>query len=68
MKFSLWLEKRNQKSAEKMPERMSSLELLQRAAKKAASEMSHGRAGTMQTEPEKGSRGKKNREAIRDFN
>lgn len=36
MKFSLWLEKRNQRSAEKMPERMSSLELHQRAVKKAA--------------------------------
>jgi len=68
MKFSLWLEKRNQRSAEKIPERMSSLELHQRASKKAASEMQHGKAGVMQPKTKKGSRGEKNREAIRDFN
>jgi hypothetical protein len=66
MKFSLWLEKRNQKAAEKMPERMSSLELHHRASKKAVSQMQHGKAGTIQPKTKKGSRGEKNREAIRD--
>lgn len=66
MKFSLWLEKRNQKSATKMPERMSNLELIQRAANKNMHGMQHGRAGIMQTKTKKGTRSEKNRQAIRD--
>lgn len=66
MKFSLWLEKRNQKSATKMPERMSGLELHQRAVQKNIHGMQHGRAGLMQTKAKKGSRAEKNRQAIRD--
>lgn len=66
MKFSLWLEKRNQKSATKMPEKMSSLELVQRAAQKNIHGMQHGRSGTMQPKNKKGTRSEKNRQAIRD--
>jgi hypothetical protein len=64
MKFSLWLEKRNERSATKMPERMSNLELSNKAAKKNIHGMQHGRSGSMVPAPKKGSRGEKNRKAL----
>lgn len=66
MKFSLWMEKRNQKSATKMPEKMSNLELVQRAAGKNINNMKYGRAGTIQPKNKKGTRSEKNRQAIKD--
>lgn len=78
MKFSLWLEGRkskkvrNQKSATKMPEVKSSLQLAQDAAKKNIHGMQHGRAGShdncgTSAKFEKGTRGEKNRKAISDY-
>ena len=74
MKFSLWLEGReskkkvrNQKSATKMPEVKSSLQLAQDAAKKNIHGMQHGRAGSHDTKIKKGTRGEKNRKAISDY-
>jgi hypothetical protein len=64
MKFKKWLVERNQRDATKMPERMSSLELHQRAASKAAHGMQHGKAGTIETKKRKGSRGESKRSAI----
>lgn len=66
MKFELWLEKRNQKSQTKMPKRKTSVELHADAAKKAAYKMKHGRAGEIPLDKFKGSRGSKNRDAIKD--
>lgn len=66
MQFSLWLEKRNQKSAGKMPKKKSDLELHQRAVKKAIQGMQHGRAGSHDLKKDKGSRQEKNRKAIED--
>jgi hypothetical protein len=64
MKFSHWLVERNQKDATKMPERLSSLELHQRAVGKSMHNMKHGKAGTIESEKKKGSRGKGSRDAI----
>jgi hypothetical protein len=67
MKFSLWLERRNQKSATKEPIKKSALELAKRAASKNIHDMQHGRAGTMEPRTiNKKSRGEQNRRAIRD--
>lgn len=66
MKFSLWLEKRNERSATKMPERLSSLDLHKKAVSKNIHGMQHGRSGSMTPKPQKGSRGEKNRRAIND--
>jgi hypothetical protein len=64
MKFSRWLTERNQRAATKMPERKSSLELQQRAAAKNIHGMQHGRAGSIESDKKKGSRGRGNRDAI----
>ena len=64
MKFSHWFHERNQRDAMKMPERMSSLELHQRAVAKNMHGMKHGRAGEIESDKKKGSRGKGNRQAI----
>ena len=64
MKFSLWLEKRNQKSSTKMPETKSSLERHIHITKKAANEMQHGKAGKIPFKFQTGTRGDKNRKAI----
>ena len=63
MKFSLWLErkqKRNQKSAQKMPEKKSELEIHQRASGSRIHQMAgqgssrtHGRAGSSDSAKEK---------------
>lgn len=68
MKFSLWLEgrKRNQKSATKMPDRKTDLELHQKAASKRAFEMQHGKAGTIDPKKKKGSRSQQNAREIKD--
>lgn len=66
MKFSIWIEGRSQKDDMKMPKRKTSLELVQRAASKNIHGMQHGRAGSMDTDKKKGSRGKWNRKAIDD--
>lgn len=64
MKFSKWLIERNQRDATKMPERKSDFELFQRATRKNMHAMQHGRAGTMDSDKKKGSRGKGRRDAI----
>ncbi|NDD52905.1 hypothetical protein EBZ39_03325 [bacterium] len=64
MKFSKWLIERNQKDATKMPERKTGFELFQKAARKNMHSMKHGRAGIIDTDKHKGSRGGKNRSAI----
>jgi hypothetical protein len=64
MKFAKWLVERNQRDATKMPERKSDFELFQRAARKNMHSMKHGRAGTIDTNKHKGSRGGKKRNAI----
>ena len=70
MKFSLWLEgkRRNQKSATRMPDKKTDLELHQKAASKRAFEMQHGKAGVIPTkiEKKKGSRSQQQRRDIRD--
>lgn len=64
MKFSYWLVERNQRDATKMPKRRTSQELNHRAAQKRMHAMKCGRAGTIETEKNKGSRGGRNRSAI----
>jgi hypothetical protein len=64
MKFSHWINERNQRDATKMPERLSSLELHQRAVSKSMHSMKHGKAGTIESEKRKGSRAKGKRDAI----
>lgn len=64
MKFSHWFYERNQRDAMKMPEKLSSLELHQRAVLKNVHGMKHGRAGSIESGKNKGSRGKGKRDAI----
>lgn len=64
MKFSRWLTERNQRDATKMPERKTGFELFQKAARKNMHSMKCGRAGTMETDRNKGARGRHNRDAI----
>lgn len=64
MKFSLWLEMRNKKTATKMPVKRTNLELVQRAASKNMHNMQHGKGGVIQPKTKKGTRGERNREAI----
>jgi hypothetical protein len=77
MKFSLWLErreKRNQKSATKQPRIKSNQELALRTSKSRIHDMAgqgdsktYGRSGSSDSNIYKGSRSKKNRDAIRSF-
>lgn len=60
------MEGRSRKDDMRMPKRKTSLELVQRSASKNIHGMQHGRAGSMDTEKKKGSRGKWNRKAIDD--
>jgi hypothetical protein len=64
MRFSNWIVERNQRDATKAPKRRTNLELHQRAAAKRMNDMVHGRAGTMDTDRRKGSKGSRNRDAI----
>jgi hypothetical protein len=64
MRFSNWIVERNQRDATKAPKRRTNLELHRRAVGKRTHEMQHGRAGTMDTDRTKGSKGSRNRDAI----
>lgn len=77
MKFSLWVEKRerrNQKSATKLPKVRSKEELAVHSSKARVHDMAghgnsktYGRAGTSEPDIHKGTRSKKNRDAIKSF-
>lgn len=64
MRFETWLAERNQRDATKMPEKASSLELHKKAAGRRVHAMNHGRAGTIESDKRKGSRGGKSRNSI----
>jgi len=64
MTFSHWLVERNQRDATKKPKRRTGLELHMRAAASNISKMTHGKAGTIDHDKQKGAKGSRNREEI----
>lgn len=64
MKFSHWFQERNQRDAMKMPEKLTSRELHHRVAMKNMHSMVYGKAGTIESNKRKGTRGKTSRDAI----
>jgi hypothetical protein len=64
MTFSHWLVERNQRDATKGPKKRTGLELHMRAAANNISKMTHGKAGTIDYDKQKGSKGSRDRKAI----
>lgn len=64
MRFEIWLAERSERDATKKPKTKTNRELQMRAATKNMHGMQHGRAGTMDYDKQKGSKGRHDREAI----
>lgn len=56
--------RKNQRDATKMPEKASSLELHKKVVGRRLHAMTHGRAGAIESDKRKGSRGSKSRNSI----